>query len=88
MAKQKGKVLTLKVGEGLHSHTMVSEIDFEYERKGEGVNASIELLLDGTGVITHEEHAAIPLPKEGGFYSQTSQREFDPFEGRDRNVFD
>ena len=84
--KETAKRLVLKVGEGLHSHALEAETDFEYERKGEGTNASITMLLKGTGVITHEEHHKIAL--KSGRYSQTSQVEFDPFNGALRNVYD
>jgi len=56
--KVKGKTVMLALGEGSHSHilNMVGDATVESEILSDDIHASIDLLLEGTGVITHEEH--------------------------------
>lgn len=85
--KNKTKQLAIALGESTHTH-MLSMVSKKHSIEHDDVAAdeSIKFLLEGTGVITHEEHDTIVLPQ--GRYSKTNQVEFNPMDGTVNRVFD
>lgn len=85
--KNKAKTLVLALGESTHTHILntVSK-KHNIESEAPASDESIKFLLEGTGVITHEEHDRIVLPE--GKYSKTNQVEFNPMDGTVNRVFD
>lgn len=79
MKLSKVKRLPLKVGEGLHTHAVVSEKEDIVVLDKKDNTESIKFQLSNTTMLDHEEHASIPLEK--GTYStpKIGQQEFDPF---------
>jgi hypothetical protein len=81
---KKTKKLVLALGESTHTHIMHSEKAITYKVNEQ--TEAIAFLLEGTGVITHEEHDRIVL--EPGAYRKTNQVEWDPFNQTTSRVFD
>ncbi len=79
---QKTKKLILALGESTNTHIMTCEKEVEYTQDG----LNIDMLLEETGVVTHEEHDRILLPP--GQYSKTNQMEFNPLDQTLNAVFD
>lgn len=82
--KNKNKKLILALGESTHTHIMTSTKEIAYEDPA--TDESIKFLLEGTGVITHEEHDRQVLTP--GKYAKTNQVEFNPMDGTTSRVFD
>ena len=83
MKLSKVKRLPLKVGEGLHTHAVVSEKEDIVVVDSKN---NIRFQLSKTTMLDHEEHENIPLEK--GMYSTGEQNEYDYFTDSVRTVFD
>ncbi len=83
MKLSKVKRLPLKVGEGLHTHAVVSEKEDIVVVDSKN---SVRFQLSKTTMLDHEEHENIPLEK--GMYSTGEQNEYDYFTDSVRTVFD
>lgn len=83
MKHNKVKKLPLKVGEGLHTHAVVSEKEDIVVVDSKN---NIRFQLSKTTMLDHEEHDNIPLEK--GMYSTGEQNEYDYFTNSVRTVFD
>ena len=86
MKLSKVKRLPLKVGEGLHTHAVVSEKEDIVVVDSKDNTESIKFQLSNTTMLDHEEHENIPLEK--GMYSTGEQNEYDYFTDSVRTVFD
>jgi hypothetical protein len=82
-SKKKAKSLALALGESTHTHMLTSARNITFE---ELVLENIDFSLQSTGVLRHEEHDRIVLPK--GRYLKVNQVEYDPFSNSVRAVFD
>jgi hypothetical protein len=80
---EKAKKLVLQVGESTHTHVLESSETFEHETIGSN---AIHLVLDGVGVLRHEEHGAMVFMP--GNYFKFPQSEYDPFKRIIREVYD
>lgn len=81
--KEKAKRLVLGEGEIFgHKHILVSDKDIDFERTAD----SLRFDLQGTGILTHDEHAKMVFPK--GSYRSYNQVELNPFDGSVQRVFD
>lgn len=80
---KKVKSIVLQVGESVHTHVLESETDILVE---EGDQGDIHFMLEGTGILRHEEHGRMVF--QPGNYFKYPQVEFDPMENNVRAVFD
>lgn len=80
---KKTKSLILQIGESTHTHNLESKADIRYE---EGTAGDIHFLLDGKGILKHEEHGTMVF--EAGNYFKYPQMEFSPLDNNIRQVFD
>lgn len=80
---EKTKMLVLQVGESTHTHVLESDESCEHETIGSN---AIHLVLEGQGVLRHQEHGALVF--EPGNYFKFPQSEYDPFRQVVREVFD
>lgn len=80
---KKAKRIVLGEGEIIgHKHILESDSDIEYQEN----NESIDFILKGMGILTHDEHAKMVFPK--GKYRSYNQVEFNPFDQTVSRVFD
>ena len=80
---QKAKRIVLGEGEIIgHKHILESNVDIEYQENAQ----SIDFMLKGLGVLTHDEHAKMVFNK--GSYRSYNQVEFNPFDQTVNRVFD
>ena len=84
MSKQnKTKRLVLGEGEVVgDKHVLESKSDISYERTTD----NIKFMLNGLGVLTHDEHDRMVFEK--GTYYSFNQVEFNPFSKTIERVFD
>ncbi|RWU08177.1 hypothetical protein [Pedobacter chitinilyticus] len=83
MYTNKAKRLVLGEGETIgHKHVLESSKEISYRR----VDNCIHLFLQGTGVLTHDEHDRIVLSKQK--YRSYHQVEFNPMDGSISEIFD
>ena len=81
--QQKTKRLVLGEGEVVgHKHVLESKSDITYERTTD----NIKFMLNGLGVLTHDEHDRMVFEK--GTYYSFNQVEFNPFDNTVQRVFD
>ena len=81
--QQKTKRLVLVEGEVAgHKHVLESKSDITYERTTD----NIKFMLNGLGVLTHDEHDRMVFEK--GTYYSFNQVEFNPFSKTIERVFD
>jgi len=81
LAAEKGRVILARGEATGHSHSIDARMGRLFEGSRPGV---CYLLLDEQGLLEHQEHSPISLPK--GVYEVIRQREYDP--RRDRYVVD
>jgi hypothetical protein len=75
--------LVLGEGETIgHKHVLESNSVIEYDRSTQ----RIKWLLQGTGLLTHDEHDRMVF--DAGKYRSYHQREFNPMDGTESDVFD
>ena len=81
--EKKTKKLVLGEGEVIgHKHVLESKADITYERTSD----HIKFMLNGLGVLTHDEHDRMVFEK--GTYYSCNQVEFNPFSKTIERVFD
>lgn len=81
--EKKTKRLVLGEGEVVgHKHVLESKGDITYERTPN----HIKFMLNGLGVLTHDEHDRMVFGK--GTYYSYNQVEFNPFSKTIERVFD
>ena len=89
MKKEMKKAKRIVLGEGEivgHKHILESNSDISYQENNEVGNESIDFMLKGLGVLTHDEHARMVFDK--GEYRSYNQVEFNPFDETVNRVFD
>lgn len=83
MYTQQSRRLVLGEGETIgHKHVLKSNAAIEYSKE----NDSIRFMLNGLGILTHDEHDRMVLNK--GRYRSYNQVEFNPMDGTVNRVFD
>jgi hypothetical protein len=80
------QTLLLALGETAHTHVLHAKKIVHRNVNDPNMDDVIEFMLEGTGVIRHEEHDKIVLSP--GKYRKYPQMEFDPFLNTHRAVFD
>lgn len=83
MYNQKSKKLVLGEGETIgHKHVLESDSNIEYAM----LDDCIAFSINGTGVITHDEHDRIVF--EAGKHRSYHQVEFNPLDRKVSRIFD